>query len=438
MNLTLPEVSKALSPTWATQINTALTSVDSHDHTSASGQRLTTAGININEDLSISSNKLTTLNSTKGQNRAAVSTTNNSFFVVSGEFYFRDNSGNDAQITQGGSVNVSGFGGIDGDYSSTLASMYYTDSIKKYQLDNSDSVASDIVIKDLTCTTVATANVTTGSLSSPETNLTSLASGGLAASNTVALNGNNTGRGIIPVGAVMALATNLTGVSVTTGYALMDGSTISDTGSPMDGVVLPNINNSVFLTGASAAGTTGGANSITLIEANLPSHLHTINHGHSDTFALVNPTGQTASHTHTMPHTHIWQQVQEDSASGFHSWGNTLDASDTASTTIAVSDSNFIQETTTIVQTNGGPVNNTAFLYDFALDDNDQMHTTGVIGAPTGSGSTAVTGSSVESTTTTISGSVTSSTDNSGSNGSGGAIDNKPNYISTQFIIRIK
>ena len=37
MNLTLPTVGTTVGPTWASLLNTAITSIDSHDHSSGKG-----------------------------------------------------------------------------------------------------------------------------------------------------------------------------------------------------------------------------------------------------------------------------------------------------------------------------------------------------------------------------------------------------------------
>ena len=47
MSLTLPTPGERLGPTWASDINTALTSIDSHDHSSNKGAQIGIAGITI-------------------------------------------------------------------------------------------------------------------------------------------------------------------------------------------------------------------------------------------------------------------------------------------------------------------------------------------------------------------------------------------------------
>jgi len=442
MNLTLPQPRIVLSPAWATQLNAAITSVDSHDHTSASGQRLTTAGINVNASISLGEFSFTSLGGISLQNRSAVLTVDDSVFNVSGEWYFRDDSSNNVQLTSGGAIDFSGFGGIGGDYSSTAASLTYSDTTKAYTFEDSDSNNAGISVKDVTTANVTATGVgaTTFGLLDVQNTASLAAFEASAASITVsgdaALNGNNTGRGIIPVGGVVALASNITGVpSIPTGFSALDGSTISDGTSPMDGVTLPNINNSVFLAGSSTSGTTGGVNSYTLNESQIPSHTHTINHGHSDNFALVNATVANSTHTHNMAHAHQYINIPLSVSPYGMTTQSTIDDSVTKShkgVDAQLLESNLTDDVFSLAGS-GISVN---FIEGFA---NDNWWTTGALSAPSGSGSSATTGA-VEgaSTTITVTGSVTTDSDSSGSIGSGSSIDNKPNFISTQYIVRIK
>ena len=51
MNLNLPTPTITLGPAWATQINTAIESIDSHDHTDNKGALIPTSALNINANL---------------------------------------------------------------------------------------------------------------------------------------------------------------------------------------------------------------------------------------------------------------------------------------------------------------------------------------------------------------------------------------------------
>ena len=107
MNLDLPTVSVTLGPEWATDINTALTSIDEHDHTSGKGTQVPTAGININANISFNSFKPTDLLATQydSQSSALTGATNaNSVFVLSGDLYYTNSAGTAVQLTTGNSL----------------------------------------------------------------------------------------------------------------------------------------------------------------------------------------------------------------------------------------------------------------------------------------------------------------------------------------------
>lgn len=59
MSLTLPTVGVTVGPTWATQLNAALTTIDSHDHTSGKGVQIPAAALNIDGSVDFASNNLT-------------------------------------------------------------------------------------------------------------------------------------------------------------------------------------------------------------------------------------------------------------------------------------------------------------------------------------------------------------------------------------------
>ena len=109
MNLVLPVPGAAgqVGPTWATNLNTALTLIDSHDHSSGKGQKVTPAGININADLTLAGFNLTTVNSARFSSQSAAlsgSSDKIAVYSVLGDLYWNNSSGTAVQITSGGSV----------------------------------------------------------------------------------------------------------------------------------------------------------------------------------------------------------------------------------------------------------------------------------------------------------------------------------------------
>lgn len=107
MNLTLPTVSVTLGPQWASELNTAIELVDSHDHTTDKGQQITPPAININSSLDFNSQKAINLYSAQFIDQLATLTgasNARSVYVVSGDLYFTNGAGAAVQITSGGSL----------------------------------------------------------------------------------------------------------------------------------------------------------------------------------------------------------------------------------------------------------------------------------------------------------------------------------------------
>ncbi len=107
MGLTLPTVSISIGPTWANQINTAIESIDSHNHSSGFGAQVPTSGLNINANLDFGGYKPYNLLSTQFTSNDSTLTgasNANSCSVTSGDLYFTNSAGNSVQITDGGAV----------------------------------------------------------------------------------------------------------------------------------------------------------------------------------------------------------------------------------------------------------------------------------------------------------------------------------------------
>ncbi len=108
---------------------------------------------------------------------------------------------------------------------------------------------------------------------------------------------HGTGRGIVPVGAIIAIADSaawsLPGAgAVKDGYALCNGQAFPAESNAAFSGNMPNLSDERFLQGSTSSGTVGGANTVTLVTANLPAHSHSINHDHAS-FTI---TGGSHSH----------------------------------------------------------------------------------------------------------------------------------------------
>lgn len=109
MNLTLPTVSVTIGPAWATQLNAAITLVDSHDHSSGKGVQITPSGLNINADLDVQENNVDDARSYRMASQSSTLGTASdvrSIYSYNGNLYYNNSSGTAVQITNGGTVNT--------------------------------------------------------------------------------------------------------------------------------------------------------------------------------------------------------------------------------------------------------------------------------------------------------------------------------------------
>jgi hypothetical protein len=163
MSLVLPIPGPAgeLGPTWATDLNTAFGLVDTHDHSSGKGSRITPSGLNINQDLDISTYNLKQVGSSRYVNQGsplAGTLDKSCVYVSGGNLYYNNSSGTAIQLTSGGAINVASVGTITGDYSSTSATVSYSNTTKTYSFLQgtpnttypAKMVCGDISLTDLT------------------------------------------------------------------------------------------------------------------------------------------------------------------------------------------------------------------------------------------------------------------------------------------------
>jgi hypothetical protein len=108
MALDLPTVSTTIGPTWATQLNTAIETIDSHDHTSGKGVQIPTSGLNINASLEFNSNSAVEITFLGLESQGSAPSTNLSIYVDgSNDLYYVNGSGTSVQITDGNALTAS-------------------------------------------------------------------------------------------------------------------------------------------------------------------------------------------------------------------------------------------------------------------------------------------------------------------------------------------
>lgn len=103
MNLVIPTVGSQPGPQYATNVNSSLTIIDGHDHSTGNGVQITPSGININAILSMNNQILSNIQALTLF--AQVTPPGDLSIYASGDdLYYVDGSGNNVRITQSGSV----------------------------------------------------------------------------------------------------------------------------------------------------------------------------------------------------------------------------------------------------------------------------------------------------------------------------------------------
>lgn len=103
MDLPIPIVGQEPGPDWASDINACLTLLDAHDHTPGSGVQITTQALDINADLTMNVNMLTSIKALVLSPNAATPAVN-MIYEDGVDLYFMDGDGNPVRITQSGAV----------------------------------------------------------------------------------------------------------------------------------------------------------------------------------------------------------------------------------------------------------------------------------------------------------------------------------------------
>ena len=155
LNITLPDVGTTVGPTWATELNEAWQSLDSHDHSSGKGKQIPSSGIAINDNLgfrtsgdtaeSFSPTNMLTANFFNNATALSGTAYINSAFSggTTGELYYINSNGDQCQITNGTSVNVTGQDSLSYGVSliSTASSLAFADNFSLYLINSSTAVA---------------------------------------------------------------------------------------------------------------------------------------------------------------------------------------------------------------------------------------------------------------------------------------------------------
>lgn len=238
MGLVIPGVGTELGPTWASDLNASLAIIDQHDHTTGQGVPIPPAGLDINSDLTMQGNNLTSVNTVRfvslGAEIPGTAPNLGCLYVAGNELVYNDEAGNIVPITKTGSVNA-GAGSITGlPFGTASASYVAANQTFVWQSATNTPAnlnAASITLRNLTANSFGltvnppSAMAADYSITEPPPNNT----GGTVVltydtSNNIGL-GPSTSSSFLPTGAFIPYG----GTSAPTGYLLCDGSAVSRT-----------------------------------------------------------------------------------------------------------------------------------------------------------------------------------------------------------------
>jgi hypothetical protein len=123
MNLPVPVPGEDPGPDWANNIVADMYAIDGHTHTAGQGVAITPAAIDVNTDLPMNNNSLTSVAGVTFQSQSVASSVVGTLTEVNTDLYFTDGAGNQIRITQSGSV-AGSTGTITGLPSGTASASY--------------------------------------------------------------------------------------------------------------------------------------------------------------------------------------------------------------------------------------------------------------------------------------------------------------------------
>ena len=315
MNLPIPVPSQTGGPQYAQDEVSCFNQIDSHNHTPGQGALIPLNGLNVNQNFNMNSLSITNLKSIQLLNQA-VSPGSSSLYMLGNNLYWADGTGSyNVQITSGNAVAVSGAIGFSGLPSGT-ASAAYVSGTGTFRFQSATNTGATLDIGPLkTRNTTASSNAVTITPPNPLAADYTLTLPGALPSNTSFVQASNTGalsfldaNFILPAGIIL-----MTGAtSAPTGWLFCNGSVVSQTtyanlyaavgssfntgGEGAGNFRLPNFQRKTPVgaggTGSAtlgnSVGNSGGAESVTLTTANLPSAATTVSAGsHKHDFTVT-------------------------------------------------------------------------------------------------------------------------------------------------------
>lgn len=409
MNLPVPVVGVDPGPDWANNVNACLNAIDSHNHTAGQGVVITPAAMNINTDLPMNGNNLTTARTVRFSPQISAPANPADIGCLSEvgvDLYYTDGSGNVIRLTQSGSP-TGATGTITGLPSGTASASFAANT---FTFESATATPAFLNVGPVTIgnNTAASNGITISPPVSLPANYGLFLPMGLPASGVQVLTLDSSGNiatttgvtavGAVPIGGIIPTIGSTPGAYVCSettqgdafGYCQCVGGVLSDARSPMNGQTMPDLSVGVFLEGALVSGVGGGTNTLNL------AHTHDM-----------------ANHTHVMSHVHQWCFSDNTAARmlTFTTANQNTDLFTTGSTYLQNNNNFQVGSGINGAQFDGG-----------SGDPNTPYFTGGAYLSPHGTGATATT--EVPSINTTSS-SLSSTT------------DNRPLYLSVIYVVRV-
>lgn len=122
MNLIESTVNVDSGLSWEQNLNSSLTIIDQHNHSSGNGVAVGPTGLNINSDLTFQNNQAINLKATIYTEQSSLASLLSIYFKTDGNAYVNDGAGNVIQLTVGGAVNATASGISSGSATASFVS----------------------------------------------------------------------------------------------------------------------------------------------------------------------------------------------------------------------------------------------------------------------------------------------------------------------------
>jgi hypothetical protein len=289
MSMNNPTVGVDTGPDYANNIKGAIDIIDAHDHTGGptKGINIVSAAININADLTINSNNLTNIRSTRFTQESATLSGGGDvgcLYDVNGDLYWNNGSGTAVKVTSGTAINVAGASNQVYPYT-TIATNWTILNTDTYVLLDTDTTLSRSITLPLANSVTAgryyIIKDKTGSAATNNITILRAGSDTLDGATSFVINGNYASQSIMSDGVsswrlvrhIIPMVGDVTGTNAVSTVAKIQGNAVISTtlSATQDGYVMSWVNGSGQIQYIKYAGdVTGspGASTVVAIQGN--------------------------------------------------------------------------------------------------------------------------------------------------------------------------